>query len=427
MNIHGCKITKHTQNALWTIYQIIYFILFTSIIITSFSSGAMFKSIFALRPYFSLIEIIVDTLIPAVIAINIVFIFLSQLGITDKNFDWTFSEGLIAIFVCGCLVCVHFITRRYEEPLWFAVLILGAHNIEYKKLLKAYFTIMLILCMVTIICSLTGNIENLIYYRGTGERRISFGFTYPTDCCSHFFFLCVIWTFIRNKKTSFVEVLIFALVAVFAYVFCNARTTFVTLLLLCLWISWTKIKPKLQKKDEYYMPKIIRIISYFSGIIATGTMIILSTFYNTESKFYLFINRLLSDRIRLSNLGFKKYSVTLLGQSVKMNGNGGSTNVVKDYFFLDSSYINTLLRYGAITLIIVLGILLFLMLCENNKKNYMLIGVIFIVIIQCTIEHHLIEIGHCPILLLLFTAEYSTKNLPACLKKVVKHEKISIE
>ena len=53
-----------------------------------------------------------------------------------------------------------------------------------------------------------------------------------------------------------------------------------------------------------------------------------------------------------------------------MRGNGGSTEVVADYFFIDSSYVNILMRLGLVVFILVMLIISIIMIKNLNLPLY---------------------------------------------------------
>jgi hypothetical protein len=118
-----------------------------------------------------------------------------------------------------------------------------------------------------------------------------------------------------------------------------------------------------------------------------------------------FLNKALSGRLELGHEGFIRYELSLFGQFVDQNGLGTSTSFEGDYFYLDSSYINILLRFGLVILDVVLAIITTLSLRERRRDSYFRLMILTVVSLQSMIEHHLIEIAYNPFLLLLF-AEY---------------------
>ena len=51
------------------------------------------------------------------------------------------------------------------------------------------------------------------------------------------------------------------------------------------------------------------------------------------------VNQLLTSRLKFGKQGLTQYGFSLFGQQVDMVGNGGTTVHLKDYFFVDCSYL----------------------------------------------------------------------------------------
>ena len=85
------------------------------------------------------------------------------------------------------------------------------------------------------------------------------------------------------------------------------------------------------------------------------------------------LNTLFSTRLSLGKEVFDRYDVQIWGQDIPMRGNGGSTEVVADYFFIDSSYVNILMRLGLVVFILVMLIISIIMI-KNLNLPYMLMA-----------------------------------------------------
>ena len=90
-----------------------------------------------------------------------------------------------------------------------------------------------------------------------------------------------------------------------------------------------------------------------------------------------------------------------------MFGYGGSTTPPSDYFFLDSSYVLILIRYGILIFLAVLIIFVFSSLRAEKQKNIALLWILTLIAIQCMTEHHLLDIAYNPFLFLIFSETVS--------------------
>lgn len=79
--------------------------------------------------------------------------------------------------------------------------------------------------------------------------------------------------------------------------------------------------------------------------------------FDSGSIFLNSVNNLLSGRITLGKQALQLYGIKPLGQNIYIRGNGGIqglNNVTDAYFFIDSSFLDILIRYGAFFLLLLL-------------------------------------------------------------------------
>lgn len=286
-----------------------------------------------------------------------------------------------------------------------AVLILGAQGIRFEKIVKVYLAAVLTALLVTMGLALGGVLENLIY-RENDSVRISFGIAYPTDFAAHVFFLVCCWTWLREKKTSWAEIVGVFLTGVFCLVFCRARNTVICLFLIALGICCVRIRRTLKrhKGTEYTMNRVLSALLCAAMPILAAAILLLSYLYTPETAWIEKLDSLLSCRLSIARQGFEQYPVTLLGQYVQMQGNGNALEHTGVYFWLDSSYVNILLRLGVLTLLGVLAVFVTGALRQRRLGSWERLFILTVIALHCTIEHHLIEIAYHPFLLMALAA-----------------------
>lgn len=90
----------------------------------------------------------------------------------------------------------------------------------------------------------------------------------------------------------------------------------------------------------------------------------------------------------------------LWGQYIEMHGDGGTTDPVPDYFFIDCSYLNILMRFGFAVFVIVM-LLLSIMIIKSFNKPYLMVMIV-VICIHSVIEQHLFELHYNIFLMLAF-------------------------
>lgn len=385
---------------------------------------------------------------------------------------WTARERVLAVFLCGSLV-LSWHSYSYAFIYELAVLLFLAHGMEFRKILTVHLAVSLAVTLVTVTLALSGRIENLTYYQEAHNyrARMAFGFLYPTDFCAHLFFMTLSYVWLRLRKIRWGEIAAIAVLGIFTWVCCDARTTTLLFALLVLRLGIMKLRSHMassgrsadhaacgsqtmraarrseerrtgtarksterragtaQKSAERLAGTAQKsaerrtgtaVLSRFrewidwlivlSAPIFAAMMILMSRFYSESSGFLRFVNRVLNNRLYYGHIGFERYNVRLWAQNVEMHGAGGAVTHSADYFFLDSSYVNILLCLG---LVVLAAVLLILVITANRQRktgDHLKLFLLFLIIAACVIEHHLIEIQTNPFLLLVLAADEGQRD-----------------
>lgn len=317
------------------------------------------------------------------------------------------TYSYIELGIIGILfVCFSFAVYRngYTELKDALLVIFGAKDISFKKLLKIYSGTIGILLLLTIILALRGYIDNLIYYQDGRRPRIAFGIGYPTDFSAYIFYILLAYFYIRGKRIKYLEIVSGIVAAIAVYWFCDARLNTICILLLSAIFLYNRIIQKICEKNNklYIMNRLWSHCLTLSTTIASIFMILLTLFYSTDNHAIQLINNLLNNRLFYGNRGIKIYGLSFWGQYIPQQGAGGSTESITHYFFLDVSYVSILLRYGIVILGLVLLIWLIIGIKAQKGRNWELLWAIALVAIQCAVEHHMLEVVYCPFLWALF-------------------------
>ena len=156
---------------------------------------------------------------------------------------WTARERVLAVFLCGSLV-LSWHSYSYAFIYELAVLLFLAHGMEFRKILTVHLAVSLAVTLVTVTLALSGRIENLTYYQEAHNyrARMAFGFLYPTDFCAHLFFMTLSYVWLRLRKIRWGEIAAIAVLGIFTWVCCDARTTTLLFALLVLRLGIMKLR-----------------------------------------------------------------------------------------------------------------------------------------------------------------------------------------
>lgn len=302
--------------------------------------------------------------------------------------------------VAACVMAKYFSGAGFLLETSF--LIIGAVEIDYRKILKLCLAIEVPITILTIIGSQTGYITNLVYHRD-GHARNSFGFVYPTNFAAHIVFIVLMWVVLRQARCTLIELGIIDVIAALLYVFCDAKCSVACLLLVMILVLYIQFQDRRARKNgtwRYKPSKKLVFLCLVLPFILACVMILLSRFYMPDNTVMAKMNDLLTARLYYGKMAFDRYDVQLWGQNVVMNGYGGSTEPVLDYFYIDCSYVNILMRFGPVVLAVTLGIIAWIV--WKNRKNPYILAMLMVVCIHSAIEQHLFEIYYNIFLILPF-------------------------
>ena len=154
---------------------------------------------------------------------------------------------------------------------------------------------------------------------------------------------------------------------------------------------------------QIFRLKYLKVLTIIIVPLLAVTMIALSYMYTPMSTTFTKLDKLLNNRLALGNTAIEKYGIHPFGNEVTWSNYTGryGENVYDEYFFVDSSYLNILLTFGIIILVIIcigyalVGKKLF------EEKQYMGCIVMILFAIHCATDHHLFEVRYNPFMVLL--------------------------
>lgn len=299
-------------------------------------------------------------------------------------------------------------TRRskYEVLVTIALLILGAQDISFRKILWIYLAMGILLMVIMIAAAGTGQIENLVYHQAGRKERIAFGAVYPTDFGAHVFYLCLAWGYLRREKIRIAELLVMFLCGTGVYVFCEARMNAGGILLFVLMMGYYRLRAVHAEKKgrDYRMNSAVQWIMAFSVPACAALFIWMTVSYRADSAFWQKLNQMTTSRLALGKRGIEQYGFSWFGQFIPMVGSGGTTEPRPDYFFLDSSYISILLCMGTVVFLLLCFLYVRISVQAVRRQDIALLIAVFCLALQCSIEHHMLEIAYNPFTLAAFAA-----------------------
>ncbi|MCR5524067.1 MAG: hypothetical protein K6F18_00170 [Lactobacillus sp.] len=325
------------------------------------------------------------------------------------------SNTIRKITVNLLVLAILFITWRTSgEFILFpmGIFVLGARNVDFKKIIYLYLVLGTILLSFIFFTSLIGLTKNLIFHRGIHILRRAFGIIYPTDFAAHILYLVLAYCYLYFNKLSWKSYTVFVLLAIFLIKFCDARLNAYALILV---IPVMMIGQRAQK--GYIVSRSIAIFYWILPVLAAYVTVFLSYLYAPGHKLFEQMNSLLSGRLFYSHEAIKKYGFSLFGQHIHENGLGavgGIKNAAAEganYFYIDSAFIRLFVIYGVVIALVVI-ITMTIVSWQSIKQNeFALASIMVIVTISAIVEQRLLDFGYDPFLIAIFAQCYFSNKL----------------
>lgn len=291
-------------------------------------------------------------------------------------------------------------------PAFFTVLFAGNYDIlflwilmcvfskfEFKQALKFAFYGMIISFITVILLCVFKLIPDWTYLRHDGKVRHSLGFNYPTPLSTIFMFIILIYSYINNFKFPIWKILIEMLATCLIFYYSDSRTGFLLTMIIIVVTLFLNLPFKKLNLDKGMQNKAVKSILMLLPVISCVVFLLCVYFYSKEISFFNKLNDLLSGRLYYSWQGFEEHNVTLFGEKIKWFGWGGfGYKEVENfkYNYIDNSYLNIMFNYGIVNLLLSIIAYVYMIKKSIDKKDYYLIFVIMICLINAMIEPYLI-------------------------------------
>ncbi|MBD7895217.1 hypothetical protein H9564_05790 [Limosilactobacillus sp. Sa3CUN2] len=292
------------------------------------------------------------------------------------------------------------------------IFVLGARNVEFKKIIYLYLVLGTILLSFIFFTSLIGLTKNLIFHRDIDTIRRAFGIIYPTDFAAHVLYLVLAYCYLYFKQLSWKSYIVFVLLAIFLIKFCDARLNAYALILV---IPIMMIGQRAKK--GFMVSRTIAIFYWTFPVLAAYITVFLSYLYTPSQHLFERMNSLLSGRLYYSHEAINKYGFSLLGQHIHENGLGavgGIKNAAAEganYFYVDSAFIRLFVIYGIIVTLVIVLLITLISYHSIQKADFALASIIVVVTISAIVEQRLLDFGYNPFLIAFFANCYFSKKL----------------
>lgn len=334
------------------------------------------------------------------------------------------KKEIAAMLVVTFVFMMSHYVSGYDFLVDLLILILGAYRVNFRNILKTYIAVWSVLLVVTIIGAMTGLAENLVYYQGEGGERVrmALGICYPTDLAAYVVFLMFAYVCVRDEYITYLEIGVMAALAEAVYYVTDARTDFAVMVALVVVLLVAK-RFRTQISRKKFDNGILKLVFIIVPFMVSFLYIKLTSLYIWNAgNIVNTINDILSNRLELGKYAMDVNPITWFGQSITENGLGGNREQPQNYFFIDSSYVSIMMKYGVTMLLFVCIACSYFLKSQFKKKRIMWLTVMILILIQSTLEHHYIQYWYNPFLLYFLTDEKIHNK-----KNDIHNEKVYVE
>lgn len=322
----------------------------------------------------------------------------------DLDLKWLAIDAIVLI-----LLLITWRTSKEFSLFSMGIFVLGARNVDFKRIIKIYFYVGMLLLAFVVISAMGGLIRNLVYRRDvTNIVRQSFGIAYPTDFAAHVLYLILAYAYLKFGKIKWYDYAVFLATAVFLVKFSDARLSAYAIILSIpvLWIGQ-------RAQTDHLLSRFIASFYWTVPILSAYLVIIASYFFTPSNKILTKVNNASSGRLFLGHKAISEYGFSMFGKQIIEHGWGGanglkmSQNAPANYFFVDSSFLRMTILYGIIMAIIILLAMTKISWESFQKGSFALASIIVIVSVSAMVEQRLLDLAYDPFLIALLANVYT--------------------
>lgn len=291
-------------------------------------------------------------------------------------------------------------------------LVIGAKDIDFFKILKVCFITGFVICLISIIGSWVGLIENKAYHisidtmdmmGADSTKRYSYGFVWPTACGIHISFVCLVYWLIKRGLLNMMEILLFIFAFWFVFEINKTRqASLIILMMVLLSVYFKSLKSRLHKPSKLLLKILVFSIPFCAALSLFTTLA-----YDEGDLFWVAVNLIFSNRLELGLDAIEQYGIPWLGQYILMVGADAG---MMEYNYVDSSYVQAYLLWGVVLTTVLILIYVKMNLSAYKRRDVVFLFAVLLAGLSGISSQYLFQIYHCPLLLALF-AQHSNRNL----------------
>lgn len=276
--------------------------------------------------------------------------------------------------VIGLLILALFayIANRNESATVAAgyLLIFAARDMDYKKIFRYAIATTIVGIFVIYYASMQGFITYGTWMEGTVVRH-AFGFIYPLVIPAYLLNIGMMTFAVREEKIAWWQICTLFIFTVLTYRWCKADLSSGLMLVLLVAMLVVRSHPEIITSEHPFWRYTDRLAAWIF-LIAILMSVVLAHFYNSDKTWMQLLDEITRERLSLPHAALQNYGVKLWGQQMWFVGAGldnFGNEVSGSYDYVDNVYINMLIRYGIV--FVVISVILMVLTIEYCRLRHM--------------------------------------------------------
>ena len=273
-----------------------------------------------------------EKLAQIVVLVSLLFVYLTDRA---KPREW----GLSAL-----IVSVGFVAWRTSSEgwlFWISLFVACGREVNINRIAKISLTIVGIVFIASTILPAFGVIRAVVTFRGDGTMRSSWGFLHPNHFGTALITICMAISVLRFRRPIIPTLLVFGVSAALSWMVADSRTAALCLLIAAVLLLAFRASDKNGKER----PLIAALFLAIVVLVAISLWFMLN--FDINNTIQVSVNKILSGRLRLSNMYYEHHHPGLFGYSYS-DGPAYMAEGKAYHFVVDNLYVHVLLRSGII-------------------------------------------------------------------------------
>lgn len=318
-------------------------------------------------------------------------------GIDSAYASRKYLYGSAGIVAFSLIVCILTNVTWFIYPIIFVV---TAVKVSHRRILRLVMVENLVVTSGVVIAAWFQWIPDSSIVRpsggGLGRIRYTLGFVSPNHIGQLLASVLICYYCLYGIK-HVLEYLLTVAIGAYTYLITNSRAAAIVILILLVISLFRKLV-----YPTFYIHRILPLTRYL--IVAIPLVwLLLSMWYQPEGLLKT-LNKLFSKRLYFSKMGLEKDGIWLFGHPLNLVSTTESVRTGRSPYVLDNSYMYTVIQFGILFFLLLLGIYYVLYTKFMNCGRYRFVEALFVVLVYATFENILLRININPLPLLLFAS-----------------------